>query len=180
MTTDFAAFFDQHERRIHYLIRRLTIPHSLYDDFYAEGIVALWQAFEDYEASKGQIGTFLNYRIRFRLLDLQRKMMREQASTERAKEAQMLEAGAGNRIRATNDLLVDARGIELPDETFWRDVRSVLTDNQWKWVNYFVVQELSIKEIMALENVSEGAVKGWARQTRKKLKNHSFKEKMIN
>ncbi len=127
MTNDFGAFFTQHERRIHYQIRRLHIPYALYDDFLSEGIGALWRAYEEYDESKGNIGTFLNYRIRYRLIDfLQRKLIREQEKDDLAKEAQKIEEHSGNRDRSRSDFLIDVRGIELPDNTLWRDVRSLL------------------------------------------------------
>ncbi len=177
MNNDFDAFFAQHERRIHYQIRRLHIPYQLYDDFFSEGLVAMWRAYDEYDESRANIGTFLNYRIRFRLIDLQRHLIREQEKIEIATEAQMVEQHSGNRDRSRNDFLIDVRGIELPDDTFWRDVRVRLSDNQWKWVKYYVIRGLSIKEIAHLENVSEVAVKSWARETRRKLRNETFRER---
>lgn len=77
METQFEDFFQANERRIHFQIHRLRIPHNLYDEFYTEGIVALWQAYRDVNQAKGNVGTFLNYRIRYRLIDLIRKKQRE-------------------------------------------------------------------------------------------------------
>lgn len=70
---DFELFFKQHEARIHYQIHRLGISHNWYDDFYAEGILALWDAYKEFDEAKGNLGTFVNYKIRFRLIDLLRK-----------------------------------------------------------------------------------------------------------
>ena len=73
MDQSFEQFFKANERRIHFHIHRLGIPANLHDEFYTEGIVALWKAYQEMDASKGNPGTFLNYRIRFRLIDLIRK-----------------------------------------------------------------------------------------------------------
>lgn len=51
-----------------------------------------------------------------------------------------------------------------------------LTSNQWKWVYYFIIADLSIKEIMEIENVSADAVKGWGRATKKKLRNETTRK----
>lgn len=77
MEEDFNLFFQTNESRIHYQIQRLRIPRNLYEEFYAEGIVALWHAYKHYKPGKGNIGTFLNYQIRFRLIDLIRKKARD-------------------------------------------------------------------------------------------------------
>lgn len=78
LSQDFETFFKSNERRIHYQIHRLGISDDWYEDFYSEGILALWRAYEEYDEVKGDIGTFINFRIRYRLLDLLRKKIREQ------------------------------------------------------------------------------------------------------
>lgn len=64
------------------MIHRLNVSGDWYDEFYAEGLLALWQAFGEFEEAKGDVGTFLNYRIRFRLIDLLRKKVREEEVKE--------------------------------------------------------------------------------------------------
>ncbi len=49
MKDDFNEFFQTHERRIYYQMQRLRIPRDLYEEFYAEGILALWQAYKRYD-----------------------------------------------------------------------------------------------------------------------------------
>lgn len=168
----------RHERRIHFHIHRLNIRGEQYDDFYAEGMIALWRGLEDYDASQGEIGTFLNHRIRFRLIDYQRKVIRNIEKDTEAMEAQKLRDDSGNTVGTTNQMLICIKGVELEDENFWCDIRSQLTLNQWKWVRHYVIDGRSIKEISTLENVSEAAVKSWAREARRKLRTESFRRKM--
>src|SRR5699024_7089864 len=99
--------FKMHDRQIHYQIKRLNSTHAWYDDFYSEGIVALWQAYKNYETGKGNLRTFLNYQIRFRLIDLQRKKIREQEVAERAEKEEKRNIDTGNRCRITNKILFD-------------------------------------------------------------------------
>ncbi|HLR14700.1 MAG TPA: sigma-70 family RNA polymerase sigma factor [Bacillota bacterium] len=179
MERNFETFFKMHERRIHYQIQRLNINHAWYDDFYAEGIVALWQAYQGYETRKGNLGTFLNYQIRFRLIDLQRKKIREQEVAERAEKEEKRNIDTGNRCRITNNILLDTAGIEFKDGAFWGEVRKPLTDKQWKWVQYFIIADLTVQEIMEIEGVSKTAVKSWGREVRRKLRKEGIFKRLL-
>src|SRR5699024_12099514 len=46
MENQFVTFLQANERRIHFQIHIFRIPHNLYDEFYTEGIVALWRSEE--------------------------------------------------------------------------------------------------------------------------------------
>lgn len=172
----FELFFRQHEGRVWHQIRRLGVSADWYDEFYAEGIVALWEAYRSYDHQRGDVGTYLNYRIRYRLIDLLRRKLREVERVEKVVEQKGEELHAGNFHRASGMPLVDARGIEVGDDQFWERVRSRLSEKQWKWVKYFIIADLSVKEIMELEGVSADAVKGWGREVRRKLKDEPLWE----
>ncbi len=171
-------FFKANERRIHYQIHRLGITGEWYEEFYTEGILALWNAYKEFDETKGQIGTFLNYRIRYRLLDLLRKKLREQELVEEMKHEESVRLDDGNRHRGTGMPVVNVRGIVLEDHAFWENIRSRLSKNQWKWVKYFIIADLSVKEIMELEGVTADAVKGWGQEVRKKLRDEELRRKL--
>jgi len=175
---DFNELFQVHERRIYFQIQRLNIPRDLYDEFYAEGILALWQAYKRYDAEKGEVGTFINYQIRFRLIDLIRKRTREQEVLEAAVQEGIIQIDDGNRHSETGLPIVNKCGITLENKAFWEEVRKGLTPKQWKWVHYFVIANLSIKEIMEIEDVSADAVKSWAREVRRKLRDEEMRERL--
>lgn len=167
---DFEVFFRQHEARIHFQIHRIGISTRWYDDFYSEGVLALWDAYRDFDEARGNLGTFINYKVRFRLIDLLRRKLRHQEVMEEAIGEARLSLESGNRHRASGQPLVDSLGIDVRDNTFWREVRKRLTERQWLWVEYFIIADLSVKEIMELEGVSADAVKGWGREVRRKLR----------
>lgn len=173
---DFEMFFRQHETRIHFQIHRLGISPRWYDDFYSEGVIALWDAYREFDEARGKVGTFINYKIRFRLIDLLRKKIRRQEVMEEAIEHARVSLESGNRHRGSGRPLVDPTGIVLEDDTFWHRVRHKLTDRQWLWVKYFIIADLTVKEIMELEDVSADAVKGWGREVRRKLRDEPLWE----
>lgn len=84
----------------------------------------------------------------------------------------------GNRHRTSGMPLADRNGIPLSNKPFWQEVQSHLTERQWKWVKYFIIAELTIKEIMEIEGVSADAVKGWGRAVRQKLRDDNILRKL--
>ena len=178
---EFEKFLSVHGDRVHYMIHRLGVSKDWYDEFYAEGIVALWQAFCDYDEvlGKGNVGTFLNYRIRFRLIDLLRKKLREAEADQEAAMKLMREELRGNRHRGTDRELVDAGGVVVSDGAFWDEVRSLLTEKQWLWVHYFIICDLSVKEIMEIEGVSADTVKNWGRGVRARLRDEEVRRRLL-
>ncbi|MFD0954033.1 sigma factor [Virgibacillus natechei] len=42
-------------------------------EFYQEGLCAMWDAYQTYQPDKGSFGTYFNYMIRNRIIDLMRK-----------------------------------------------------------------------------------------------------------
>lgn len=170
MDRDFESFFRMHKNRIYYQIQRLNIHPTSHEAFYSEGLLALWNAYQHYDPPKGNLGTYLNYQIRYRLIDLQRKQIRDQEVVALASQDKQTELSSGNWCKRSNQLLIDYVDIDIPDDAFWDEVRKWLSENQWKWVSYFIIAELSIQEIMEIENVSAAAVKGWGQQVRKKLR----------
>lgn len=178
MEKDFDAFFKANEGRIHYQIKRLGISQNLYSEFYSEGIIALWQAYKNYQPEKGNIGTFLNYQIRFRLIDLLRKKIRREEVTEQAIQEEETKIDDGNRHKTSGLPLVNPKGIPLANDEFWQEVRKHLTDKQWKWVKYFIIADLSIKEITEIEGVSATAVKSWGREVRRKLRKEDVRKRL--
>lgn len=174
----FEWFLQANERRIHYQIHRLGIKGDGYEDFYAEGVLALWKTYQHYDAAKSEIGTYLNYQIRYRLIDLLRKKIRDDEGKEKVvlEETKLLDNG--NRHRASGMPVVYVSGITLKEPAFWTEIKGRLTEKQWKWVEYFIIADLSIKEIMEIENVSADTVKSWGKAVRGKLRDERLRKRL--
>lgn len=164
----FEEIFQQNEKRIHYQIHKLHIrdPHN---EFYIEGLYAMWLAYKNYQPDKGPMATYFNYVIRNRLIDLIRNKNKEQIIDEAFVQKENIDKYDGNHS-ASSGPIISTEEIEIVDEKIWNEVQEILSPNQWKWVNYYVVQDLSQKEIAEREGVSIDAVKGWSREARRKLR----------
>jgi RNA polymerase sigma factor (sigma-70 family) len=164
----FEEIFKQNEKRIHYHIHKLQIrdPHN---EFYVEGLYAMWLAYKNYQPEKGPLATYFNFVIRNRLIDMIRNKTREQKISEAYAQKENTDKYDGNYSSTSIAPLQSPQGIELSDKEIWNQVKKLLTTNQWKWVDYYIIQGLSQKEIAELEGVSSDAVKSWGREARKKL-----------
>ncbi|HLS07975.1 sigma-70 family RNA polymerase sigma factor [Lentibacillus sp.] len=94
----FDEIFKQNERRIHYYIHRLNIrdPHQ---EYYQEGLVAMWDAYEKYQPDKGPMATYFNYIIRNRMIDLMRKQNKEKEKAAHYAKEHRIHVDDGNSYR---------------------------------------------------------------------------------
>lgn len=178
MENDFELFFKANEARIYYQLQRLGIRSEDYTEYYSEGIIALWNGYKNHNATKGNVGTYLNYQIRYRLIDLMRKKNREKELDEQGFLEQISQIDDGNRYGKTMEPIPCIKHIIIESEAFWNEVRKNLTEKQWKWVHYFIIADLSIKEIMEIEDVTQDTVKSWAKEVRKKLRHQEIRKKL--
>lgn len=158
---DFNLILNQYKNMIHYHIHRMRIrdPH---DEFLQEGIMALFLAWTGYDESKGDFNAYANRTIRFRLIDHLRKIIREQEKTDLI----INEAHTKELIQQELDL--------LEKQEFWKRVKHTLTDKQWKWVYWYIIHGYAVKEIAAIEQTSEDAVKNWGKEVKRKLRDSAF------
>ncbi|SFD87417.1 RNA polymerase sigma factor, sigma-70 family [Lentibacillus persicus] len=157
----FETIFRQNERRIHYHMHRLGI-HDRQQEFYVEGIYAMWMAYKKHDPNKGPLATYFNYTIRNRLIDMLRKKTNDNRREQLAVQAITEATGRPSELgeSATTDM----------DEAFWERIRATLSPNQWKWVQFYIIDGMTQKEIAEREGVTTEAVKSWAREARKKLR----------
>ncbi|MEC5271732.1 sigma-70 family RNA polymerase sigma factor [Caldifermentibacillus hisashii] len=167
----FEEIFQQNEKRIYYHMHKLGIrdPDG---EFYSEGLFALWNAYKRYESNKGPLSTYFNYTIRNRLIDLLRKKLTVAENEANFIEKEISTAYNGNKYGDSKMPIIDSSGIKMVDDQLWNQAYSILSKNQKKWLYYYIVRDMSIKEIAEKENVTVEAVKSWGKEARKKLKNY--------
>ena len=157
----------QNEKRIHYHIHRLGI-HDSHQEFYTEGLYAMWMAYRKYEPNKGPLGTYLNYMIRNRLIDTLRKTNRDQEKDEYFKE--IAKQSMTKQYTELTHAVDELPGSDLEETEMWKEVKSKLTDKQWNWVYYYIILDMPLKEIAEKKGVTVEAVKGWGKEVRRKLR----------
>ncbi|ASN04245.1 sigma-70 family RNA polymerase sigma factor [Virgibacillus necropolis] len=169
MTTNysFEDIFQQNERRIHNQIHKLNI-HDPHQEFFQEGLCAMWNAYETYNPDKGTLATYFNYTIRNRLIDILRKQSRYTEQVQKYVQENTTERTAPSSSSPASPTLLD-------NSSFWKQVQSHLTTNQWKWLYYAVIDGMPLKDLATQENTTVDAVKSWSKQVRKKLRNTEFR-----
>ncbi|MBP1970758.1 RNA polymerase sigma factor (sigma-70 family) [Virgibacillus natechei] len=175
----FEEVVEQNEARIYYQLHDLRITDH-HEEFYQEGLYAMWEAYQTYQLDKGSMGTYFNYMIRNRIIDLMRKnrLDRDHDTFFYHEETKRYESG--NRWRDRDLPALDLMGIPIDDAYLWEQVKGMLTVNQWKWMHYYILLDMPIKEIATREGVSINAVKGWARLAKRRLMNTAFKDLVLD
>ncbi|MEN1969852.1 sigma-70 family RNA polymerase sigma factor [Lentibacillus sp. N15] len=171
----FEDIFKQNERRIHYHIHKLHIqdPHN---EFFVEGLYAMWCAYKKYKPDQGVMSTYFNFMIRNRLIDMLRKKKRDNQHEETFIQHEKLSFDDGNRACKHNVPIPDSSGMTMFDDVFWQKISAMLTDNQWKWVKYHIIEDMPLTEIAKQEGVTVDAVKSWRKTAKKRLESSEIRE----
>jgi RNA polymerase sigma factor (sigma-70 family) len=157
----FESILAQNKRRIHYQIHKLNIRDPE-QEFFQEGIIAMWNAYEQYDPDKGLMATYFNYTIRNRLIDFIRQKQQYQSHFTRSIQE--------NHHKETSSPHAPFSELLLDNPTLYEKLKTHLTQNQRKWLYYAVINEMPLKEIAAQEDTTVEAVKGWGRLVRNKLR----------
>ncbi|WP_077358704.1 sigma-70 family RNA polymerase sigma factor [Virgibacillus halodenitrificans] len=158
----FEQIYQQNKRRIHYQIHRLNI-HDPHQDFFQIGLTAMWHAYEKYDPDRGPMATYFNYTIRHRLLDELRKQKQEQ---DRQQPLSIPSLHQDPHTPCPTSTLTD---LLLDNHQLCKKLKSHLTEKQWKWLKYAILEDMTYKDIAIQENTTTEAVKSWGKQARKKL-----------
>src|SRR5690625_6248084 len=118
------------EQRVYYHIYCLGVPYAFHEEFYGEGMIALWQAYGSYDSSRCELDTHLNAALNFHFIDLIRKNKRTSDAQISVREQLITKEETGNRMTRTNQLLVDQAGIEVKDKIVWEEIKSLLSKRQ--------------------------------------------------
>lgn len=157
-----------HETMIYYLIHKLGI-RTEDNEFYQEGVIALWKAAETYDEARGKFSTYAYFLIHKALLSLIRKRNRQIDVEDAYKE------------KVTADLSQMTATLETGfDAYLLKKIEQALTGKQMAWFTLFVLQDLSVKNIAEKEGVTIDAVKSWAKQAKPKIQKLLHSELYLN
>ncbi|WP_085506103.1 sigma-70 family RNA polymerase sigma factor [Thalassobacillus devorans] len=152
----FEEVLKQYDNMIHYHIHKLHI-NDPEQEFYQEGCITLWEAYQTHDPSRGTFRQLANYKIHHRFIDLIRKH-----SKAAENEKNYVDQHATVEDNSTYDYPEDCY--------FWNAIQDELTEKQWKWMKYYIIEGFSYAEIAKKENTTIDAVKNWGREAKKKLK----------
>ncbi|WP_407271217.1 sigma-70 family RNA polymerase sigma factor [Radiobacillus sp. PE A8.2] len=157
-TRPFQDILSEHENMIYYLMNKLGIRDPE-QEFYQEGIIALWKATNNYDPNKGKFSTYAYFLIHKTLISLIRKKNRQ---TEK-ENAYIASASAELSMVST---MIQPN----IDPYLLNKIEKALSKKQMIWFTLFVLDDVSIKEIARRHQVSTDAVKNWARLAKPKLR----------
>jgi RNA polymerase sigma factor (sigma-70 family) len=150
----------QYEPMIYKIIHSLHIYKNM-EEFYQIGLIGLWEAQNSFDAAKGNFTSYAYPFIKGRLLSelTNTSKLEEHFVIPKVEYWQTAEGYLEEQPCEIQMLLSYCEG---------------LTENQTKWVLYTFVDDLSVKEIATMENVSISAVKLWRKGAREKLKTRCY------
>lgn len=122
------------------------------EDLYQEGLIVLYECMQNHNESLSSFTTYYYMKLNYHFLDLHRQNQKQ--------------------IRLTKKLRIQSSvSVPLPsfDRFLMDDILQLLTPKQAKWFHYHILENRSYPEIATLENTTIDAIKGWAREAKKKI-----------
>ena len=161
---EFNEVVEQYTPMIYSIIHKLHIQHNV-EQFYQEGLVALWYAWKGYDASKANFSTYAYRTIRGMLLNMI-KEDRRYYDAHCVWNPEMDEVMPDVTIRKTIREQVE----EL------ESYMTPLTGNQRIWLIEYMVNGKKLDEIATEYGTTVAAVKAWRRGAIKNIKDYVRKE----
>ncbi|KFZ42955.1 RNA polymerase subunit sigma-70 [Anoxybacillus flavithermus] len=148
----FEKIVDEYRPLISYMIRKLHIRRHV-DEYMQIGLIALWEAYERYDETKGSFCTFAFKMIRWRIVSQLRKETK-------------------NVYVPLPEEYVLKEDVDFFANIVWEDALQYLTPRERIWLIRHVIEEKTLKQIADEEGVSINAVKQWRMSAVKKLKRY--------
>jgi RNA polymerase sigma factor (sigma-70 family) len=146
----------QYQPMIHKIIQSLHIYRNE-DEFYQTGLIALWEASQSFNESKG---SFSNYAYAY----IKGKMLTQMSQNNQHQEKHVLP-----EMEFWECIEDQGSSLFLEKETILTYCEG-LTGKEAKWVMASFIEQLTNKEIAEKENVSISAVKQWKSGALRKMK----------
>ncbi|MBM7551657.1 RNA polymerase sigma factor [Thalassobacillus pellis] len=128
-------------------------PYMEAEDLHQEGLIVLYDCMKIHDEKRSAFTTYFYNKVYFRFLDLHYKFVKQVKSDLHFKNAPL--SYVPNK--EIDPFLLD-------------DILKVLNPEQKNWVRYYLIEDLSYKEIALIENTSIQDIKNRARAAKKKIK----------
>ncbi|MBB2483275.1 sigma-70 family RNA polymerase sigma factor [Bacillus sp. APMAM] len=153
---DFQMIMKEYEAMIHHILHSLRI-YKNYDEFFQIGLIALWEAKEKFDPSKGSFTSYAYMTMKGRLLSEIKRRSKEAERQFYPKEEFW-------------DFQFDEGAVEPLEMDTLLAYCEGLTNNQKKWVVATFYFGMNSAELAAYEKVSPSAVKKWKKGAMEKIR----------
>ncbi|MCV9884472.1 sigma-70 family RNA polymerase sigma factor [Metabacillus halosaccharovorans] len=155
----FEELHQQFEPMIYHVMRKLGIYKNKHE-FYQVGCIALWEASLRFNKEKGE---FKSYAYSYMLGRMKSALTENKKKEERESQSE--------DIWVEDETTYDDFSTILWESLF-KNVSSVLSENQCKWVKAYCLYGNTPSEIAEDEGVSVAAVKGWRKEAIGKMREY--------
>ncbi|MFC4799406.1 sigma-70 family RNA polymerase sigma factor [Neobacillus sp. GCM10023253] len=152
----FEQLAEQYQPMIHKIIHSLHLYTDL-EEFYQLGLISLWEASQRFNPEKGNFTNYAYSYIRGKLL-MELNKMAKSKERDFCPEEEFWEMAADCRKDSSLEREILLSCLEM------------LTPNQGKWLQYTLINDLSVREMAERESVTVSAVKQWREGARRRLK----------
>lgn len=154
----FEQIAEQYTPMIYSIMRRLTIYKNK-EEFFQMGLIALWEAQQQFNPGKGSFTNYTYNHILGRYLDEFRRLNKEVEHTTIPAE------------EFWQYLIDESVSSLLDEETLLAYCQNgQLSENQTKWVLYTFLKGFDTNQIAEIECVSPSAVKHWKTKATERLR----------
>jgi len=153
---DFQMIMKEYEAMIHHILHSLRI-YKNYDEFFQIGLIALWEAKEKFDPSKGSFTSYAYMTMKGRLLSEIKRCSKVEERQFYPKEEFW-------------DIQFDEGAVKPLEKDTLLAYCEGLTNNQKKWVVATFYLGMNSAELAAYEKVSPSAVKKWKKGTLEKIR----------
>ncbi|MGE7876854.1 sigma-70 family RNA polymerase sigma factor [Peribacillus muralis] len=155
--TDFSTITAKFTPMVHHIIRSLSIYKNK-DEYFQVGLIALWEAYLNFNADHGQFHSYAYTFIKGRIMNELKKHHKYETNTK-PYDTSILEITDSFSIHEeafhSENILAYTEGLTL---------------NQRRWLLHTYMENKTITEIAELYQVSPSAVKSWRKSALVKLR----------
>ncbi|XJZ27037.1 sigma-70 family RNA polymerase sigma factor [Bacillota bacterium Lsc_1132] len=153
---NFDPIAKQYTPMIYKIITRLNIYKNR-DKFFQTGLIALWDAYKNFDEAKGNFSSYAYSYIKGRIMTELTKARKQEERSVYPDEVY-------------SDTIQDKQTEPPLEAEFLQSICAELTDKEMKWVFYTSLNDFSVNEIGKREHVTVSAVKQWRSNAKRKLK----------
>jgi RNA polymerase sigma factor (sigma-70 family) len=152
----------KYEPMIYKIIHSLHV-YKNWEEYFQIGLIGLWEASLRFDPTKGSFTNYAYTMVRGKILtEMTKSTLHEQRNVYAKEEFWECMEDPNATLPLENNLLLS--------------YSETLSKNQYKWLLYTVIHNLSVKEIAEKESVSISAVKAWRAGAREKIKSRMIME----